>query len=216
MNNLREKISQGLGVEKADIVLKGGRVFDLITGNYLDGDVAICGDTIVGTCDNYKGKQIIDVTNSILVPGFIDTHLHIESSMVTPFEFERCVLPLGVTTAICDPHEIANVVGSEGVKYFQESSEQTIMDIFVQLSSCVPSTSMETSGASINSYDLKDLQGHVSNIGLSEMMNYPGVINLDDEIIRKLELFIIESFSFIVPLLITRLNVKIEMFFFVS
>ena len=189
MNNLRDKISQGLGVEKADIVLKGGRVFDLITGNYLDGDVAICGDTIVGTCDNYKGKKIIDVTNSILVPGFIDTHLHIESSMVTPFEFERCVLPLGVTTAICDPHEIANVVGSEGVKYFQESSEQTIMDIFVQLSSCVPSTSMETSGASINSYDLKDLQGHVSNIGLSEMMNYPGVINCDDEIIKKLELF---------------------------
>ena len=189
MNNLRDKISQGLGVEKADIVLKGGRVFDLITGNYLDGDVAICGDTIVGTCDNYKGKQIIDVTNSILVPGFIDTHLHIESSMVTPFEFERCVLPLGVTTAICDPHEIANVVGSEGVKYFQESSEQTIMDIFVQLSSCVPSTSMETSGASINSSDLKHLQGHVSNIGLSEMMNYPGVINCDDEIIKKLGLF---------------------------
>jgi adenine deaminase len=189
LNNLRDKISQGLGVEKADIVLKGGRVFDLITGNYLDGDVAICGDTIVGTCDNYKGKQIIDVTNSILVPGFIDTHLHIESSMVTPFEFERCVLPLGVTTAICDPHEIANVVGSEGVKYFQESSERTIMDIFVQLSSCVPSTSMETSGASINSSDLKHLQGHVSNIGLSEMMNYPGVINCDDEIIKKLELF---------------------------
>ena len=132
-------------IAKADIVLKGGRVFDLITGNYLDGDVAICGDTIVGTCDNYKGKQIIDVTNSILVPGFIDTHLHIESSMVTPFEFERCDLPLGVTTAICDPHEIANVVGSEGVKYFQESSEQTIMDIFVQLSSCVPSTEMELS-----------------------------------------------------------------------
>ena len=189
MNNLREKISQGLGVEKADIVLKGGRVFDLITGNYLEGDVAICGDTIVGTCDNYKGKQIIDVTDSILVPGFIDTHLHIESSMLTPFEFERCVLPLGVTTAICDPHEIANVVGSEGVKYFQKSSEQTIMDIFVQLSSCVPSTSMETSGASINSSDLKYLQGHVSNIGLSEMMNYPGVINCDDEIIKKLELF---------------------------
>ena len=143
----------------------------------------------MGTCDDYKGKQIIDVTDSILVPGFIDTHLHIESSMVTPFEFERCVLPLGVTTAICDPHEIANVVGSEGVKYFQESSEQTIMDIFVQLSSCVPSTSMETSGASINSSDLKHLQGHVSNIGLSEMMNYPGVINCDDEIIKKLELF---------------------------
>ena len=189
MNNLREKISQGLAAEKADIVLRGGRVFDLITGDYLEGDVAICGDTIVGTCENYNGKQIIDVKGLILVPGFIDTHLHIESSMVTPFEFERCVLPLGVTTAICDPHEIANVVGVDGVRYFQEASEQTIMDIFVQLSSCVPSTSMETSGANINSSDLQSLQGHSSNIGLSEMMNYPGVINRDEEIIKKLELF---------------------------
>ena len=189
MNNLREKISQGLAAEKADIVLRGGRVFDLITGDYLEGDVAICGDTIVGTCENYNGKQIIDVKDLILVPGFIDTHLHIESSMVTPFEFERCVLPLGVTTAICDPHEIANVVGVDGVRYFQEASEETIMDIFVQLSSCVPSTSMETSGANINSSDLQSLQGHSSNIGLSEMMNYPGVINRDEEIIKKLELF---------------------------
>ena len=189
MNNLIEKISQGLAAKKADIVLRGGRVFDLITGDFLEGDVAICGDTIVGTCENYSGKKIIDVNDMILVPGFIDTHLHIESSMVTPFEFERCVLPLGVTTAICDPHEIANVVGVDGVKYFQEASEQTIMDIFVQLSSCVPSTSMETSGANINSFDLERLKGHSSNIGLSEMMNYPGVINLDDEIIRKLELF---------------------------
>ena len=189
MNNLIEKISQGLAAEKADIVLRGGKVFDLITGDFLTGDVAICGDTIVGTCENYSGKKIIDVSDMILVPGFIDTHLHIESSMVTPFEFERCVLPLGVTTAICDPHEIANVVGVDGVKYFQEASEQTIMDIFVQLSSCVPSTSMETSGANINSFDLERLKGHSSNIGLSEMMNYPGVINLDDEIIRKLELF---------------------------
>ena len=189
MNNLREKISQGLAAEKADIVLRGGRVFDLITGDYLEGDVAICGDTIVGTCENYNGKQIIDVKDLILVPGFIDTHLHIESSMVTPFEFERCVLPLGVTTAICDPHEIANVVGVDGVRYFQEASEETIMDIFVQLSSCVPSTSMETSGANINSSDLQSLQGHSSNIGLSEMMNYPGVINRDKEIIKKLELF---------------------------
>ncbi len=189
MNNLIEKISQGLAAKKADIVLRGGRVFDLITGDLLEGDVAICGDTIVGTCENYSGKKIIDVNDMILVPGFIDTHLHIESSMVTPFEFERCVLPLGVTTAICDPHEIANVVGVDGVKYFQEASEHTIMDIFVQLSSCVPSTSMETSGANINSSDLHRLKGHSSNIGLSEMMNYPGVINLDDEIIRKLELF---------------------------
>ena len=189
LNNLKKKIQQGLGIQKADIVLRGGKVFDLITGDFLEGDVAITGDTIVGTCASYDAKKVIDVKNQFLVPGFIDTHLHIESSMVSPFEFERCVLPLGTTTAICDPHEIANVVGVDGIKYFQESSEHTVMDIFVQLSSCIPSTEMETAGARVTSLELKKLKNHKSNIGLSEMMNYPGVINQDNEIIKKLKLF---------------------------
>ena len=189
LNNLTNKILQGRGSKKADIVLRGGKVFDLATGNFLEGDVAICGDTIVGTCETYEAKKIIDVSGLFLVPGFIDTHLHIESSMVTPFEFERCVLPLGITTVICDPHEIANVVGIKGVEYFQKASEQTLMDIFVQLSSCVPSTTMETSGANITASQLKKLMGHKSGIGLSEMMNYPGVINCDQDVINKLEIF---------------------------
>ena len=189
LNNLKKKIQQGLGTQKADIVLRGGKVFDLMTGDFLEGDVAITGDTIVGTCASYDAKKVIDVKNQFLVPGFIDTHLHIESSMVSPFEFERCVLPLGTTTVICDPHEIANVVGVDGIKYFQESSEHTVMDIFVQLSSCVPSTEMETAGARVTSLELKKLKNHKSNVGLSEMMNYPGVINQDKEIIKKLKLF---------------------------
>ena len=189
LNNLTNKILQGRGSKKADIVLRGGKVFDLATGNFLEGDVAICGETIVGTCETYEAKKIIDVSGLFLVPGFIDTHLHIESSMVTPFEFERCVLPLGITTVICDPHEIANVVGIKGVEYFQKASEQTLMDIFVQLSSCVPSTTMETSGANITESQLKKLMGHKSGIGLSEMMNYPGVINCDQDVINKLEIF---------------------------
>jgi adenine deaminase len=102
----------------ADLVLKGGRVFDLITGELVETDVAICGDTIVGVFGEYSGKREIDVAGQVLVPGFIDTHLHVESSLVTPHEFDRCVTPRGVTTAICDPHEIANVCGVPGIRYF--------------------------------------------------------------------------------------------------
>ena len=111
---LADRIDQGRGVVPADLVLKGGRVFDLVTGDLVETDVAICGDTIVGVFGQYQGRREVDVTGKVLVPGFIDTHLHIESSLVTPFEFDRCVAPRGVTTAICDPHEIANVCGLEG------------------------------------------------------------------------------------------------------
>lgn len=189
MADLEQRIAQGRGDEPADIVLRGGTVFDLVTGDMIDGDVAICGDQIVGIAEAYEGRQVIDVSGLILVPGFIDTHLHIESSLVTPFEFDRCVAPRGVTTAICDPHEIANVIGPEGIRYFQKASEQTVMDIRVQLSSCVPSTEMETSGARIDAGELSALMGHPSGIGLAEFMNYPGVIHRDPAAMAKLRLF---------------------------
>ncbi len=114
---LQDLIDQGRGAAPADLVLKGGRVFDLITGELVQTDVAICGDTIVGTFGSYSGRREIDVAGKVLVPGFIDTHLHIESSCVTPHEFDRCVTPRGVTTVICDPHEIANVCGLTGIRY---------------------------------------------------------------------------------------------------
>ncbi|MEZ5673925.1 MAG: adenine deaminase [Thalassovita sp.] len=189
MTELAQIIDQGRGVIPADLVLKNGRVLDLITGELLTGDVAICGGTIVGTCGSYSGQQEIDVSGMILVPGFIDTHLHIESSLVTPFEFDRCVLPRGVTTAICDPHEIANVIGLDGIRYFQRASEYTLMDIRVQLSSCVPSTDMETAGARIDADDLKHVMGHSSAIGLAEFMNFPGVLFKDPGVMEKLALF---------------------------
>jgi adenine deaminase len=165
------------------------QVFDLITGEMIAGDVAICGDTIVGVGEAYDGREVVDVTGLTLVPGFIDTHLHVESSLVTPFEFDRCVTPRGITTAICDPHEIANVIGAAGVRYFQEASEHTLMDLRVQLSSCVPSTDMETSGASLDAEEIAGLMGHPSGIGLAEFMNYPGVIHRDPEAMAKLRLF---------------------------
>ncbi|MFD1913759.1 adenine deaminase [Halodurantibacterium flavum] len=186
---LERRIDQGRGAEPADLVLRGGRVLDLVTGDLLEGDVAICGDTIVGTCAGYEGREVVDVSGKTLVPGFIDTHLHIESSLVTPFEFDRCVAPRGVTTAICDPHEIANVAGLEGIHYFLEASSRTLMDIRVQLSSCVPSTAMETAGADLSAADLAALKDHPRVIGLAEFMNYPGVIHKDPGAMDKLRAF---------------------------
>lgn len=186
---LADLIDQGRGLTPADLVLKGGRVFDLITGDLVEGDVAICGDTIVGVFDSYHGRHEIDVSGKVLVPGFIDTHLHIESSLVTPFEFDRCVCPRGVTTAICDPHEIANVAGLTGIGYFLDASARTVMDIRVQLSSCVPSTHMETTGARLEAADLAPLMHHPRVIGLAEFMNYPGVLMKDFGCLAKLEAF---------------------------
>ncbi|QFT64290.1 adenine deaminase [Roseivivax sp. THAF30] len=189
MSHTETRIAAARGERPADLVLRGGRVLDLVTGDLLEGDVAVLGDRIVGTCESYEAARVIDVTGLTLVPGFIDTHLHVESSLVTPFEFDRCVTPLGVTTAICDPHEIANVIGTDGIRYFQSASEHLLMDLRVQLSSCVPSTDMETSGATLTAEDLAPLRGHPSGIGLAEVMNYPGVIHRDPAMMAKLALF---------------------------
>ncbi|WP_439525286.1 adenine deaminase [Marivita sp.] len=188
-NQLARRIAVGRGDAPSDLVLRGAKTLDLVTGDLLEGDVAIVGGVIAGTCGQYDGAEIRDMTGLTLVPGFIDTHLHIESSLVTPFEFDRCVAPHGVTTAICDPHEIANVIGAAGIRYFQEASCHTLMDIRVQLSSCVPSTHMETAGAELLAVDLAPLMGHPSGIGLAEFMNYPGVIHRDPQVMEKLHLF---------------------------
>lgn len=186
---LERLIDQGVGREPAEIVLKGGRFFDLVTGELVASDIAISGGRIVGTCGDYQGREEIDVTGRVIVPGFIDTHLHIESSLVTPHEFDRCVLPLGVTTAICDPHEIANVLGTEGIQYFLDSAMETIMDIRVQLSSCVPATHLETSGADLPVERLIPFRNHPKVIGLAEFMNFPGIVNKDPICLAKLDAF---------------------------
>lgn len=189
MSELERRIDQGTGREHADIVLKNGRFFDLVTGELVASDIAICGETIVGTCGDYTGKREIDIAGKIVVPGFIDTHLHIESSLVTPHEFDRCVLPYGVTTVICDPHEIANVLGKEGIEFFLASAEETIMDIRVQLSSCVPATHLETAGADLPIEKLLPYRNHPKVIGLAEFMNFPGVVYKDPVCMAKLEAF---------------------------
>ena len=201
MKKLISNISMGLGREKAKLVLKGGNIFDLITGQMRVGDIAINDGKIVGTFENYEGEKIIELDGGIVVPGFIDSHLHIESSMLTPLEFDRCVTPRGVTTAICDPHEIANVIGLAGVEYFQFASECTLMDLKVQIPSCVPSTEMETSGAILKLKDIQTLMKHESTLGLAEMMNYPGVINGDPKVLEKIQLYLGKHIDGHAPLL---------------
>ncbi|TCS04698.1 adenine deaminase [Rhizobium sp. BK418] len=186
---LEHLIDQGVGRIPADIVLKGGQFFDLVTGELVQSDIAIGGDRVVGTCGTYDGETEIDISGKIVVPGFIDTHLHIESSLVTPHEFDRCVLPYGVTTAICDPHEIANVLGKEGIEFFLASALETVMDIRVQLSSCVPATHLETSGADLPVESLLPYRDHPKVIGLAEFMNFPGVIHKDPVCMAKLDAF---------------------------
>lgn len=182
-------IDQALGRIAADLVIRNTRFLDVITGELIHGDIAICGDRIVGTCESYSGDQEIDGSELVVVPGFIDTHVHCESSLVTPLEFDRCVLPRGTTTAICDPHEIANVLGSPGIEYFLQCAEQTCLDLRVQLSSCVPATDLETAGARLDADDLVALRDHPSVIGLAEFMNYPGLLAKAPEVIDKLAAF---------------------------
>ena len=184
---LSRAISAGQGKQPADVVIKNVRLLDLVTGAIETTDIAIVADRIVGTYGEYHGKAEIDGRGRFAVPGFIDTHLHIESSMVTPLEFDRCVLPHGVTTIFCDPHEIANVLGAAGIRYFLACAEQAVMDIRVNLSSCVPATSFEQAGATLEVADLIALRDHPKVHGLAEMMNYPGVLAGDAGVLAKLD-----------------------------
>ncbi|OSQ38053.1 adenine deaminase [Thalassospira mesophila] len=188
-SRLSKCILAGQGKVPADIVIRNVGLLDVMTGAVTVTDIALVGDRIVGTHASYRGDVEIDGTGRFAVPGFIDTHLHIESSLVTPLEFDRCVLPHGVTTVLCDPHEIANVLGAPGIKYFLDSAERAIMDIRVNLSSCVPATSFETSGAQLEIDDLLPFRSHPKVVGLAEVMNYPGVLNLDPGIMAKLLAF---------------------------
>ena len=189
MSELARRIAQGSGEEPADLVIEDVRLLDLVTGALLPSDIAICGDTIVGTLGRYEGRRVIEGRGRIAVPGFVDTHLHVESSLVTPGELERCVLPRGVTTLVCDPHEIANVLGVEGIRWVLDWAEVLALDLRVQLSSCVPATPFETAGARLEAEDLAPLLAHPKALGLAEVMNFPGVLARDPGLLAKLEAF---------------------------
>ena len=188
-DDLKKRIGQALGETRADLVIKNTRFLNVVTGETAQGDVAVCGDRIVGTYESYDGVEEIDGRNLTVVPGFIDTHVHCESTCVTPLEFDRCVLPRGTTTAICDPHEICNVLGEKGLRYFLDCAEGTALDLRVQLSSCVPATELETSGARLEAPDLVRHKDHPKVLGLAEFMNFPGVFHKIDSVLDKLAAF---------------------------
>jgi len=187
MASLQERIRAALGEGKVDLLIKNGRVVDVFSGQIEKKDVAIFGGVIVGFGD-YRARRIIDVKDDFLCPGLIDGHVHIESSMVTIPEFARAVVPKGTTSVIIDPHEIANVLGREGIRFMADSARNAPLNVFVMLPSCVPATSMETSGATLKATDLKPLFKEPWAIGLAEMMNFPGVIFRDPEVLRKIEM----------------------------
>lgn len=175
------------GEAPADIVLKGGFVFNSFTGEWESGDVAIAGTTIAGI-GIYSGQKEIDVTGKYVTPGLMDAHLHIESTMVAPRELAKILLLNGVTTIFADPHEIANVLGCAGIELMLAETEDMPLDVFFMLPSCVPATDMETGGAVLTAAKLEPLVSHDRVLGLGEMMNYPGTICGADAVLDKLAL----------------------------
>ena len=186
MTFLRDYIRIASGKGKADLLIKNGRVVNVFSGQIERTDVAIWKGLIVGFGD-YEAKAAIDVEGDFLCPGLIDGHVHIESSMVTIPEFARAVVPHGTTTVVTDPHEIANVLGSRGIRFMAESARGVPLNVFFMIPSCVPATHLETSGAVLRADDIKILLREPWALGLAEMMNFPGVISGDPEVLKKID-----------------------------
>lgn len=176
------------GDQPADLLLKNGRVVNVFSGEVVEANVAVVGEHIAGVGDYAQAKQTIDLGGMFVVPGFIDAHMHIESTMLPPAEFARLALPHGTTTVVADPHEIANVLGLDGIRYMMASAAQCPLNVVFMLPSCVPATNMETSGATLTAADLAPLMDDARVGGLAEMMNYPGAILGDAGVLAKLAL----------------------------
>ena len=173
--------------QKAAIVYKNIQVIDVMTRETYHADVAVDSGYIAAVGDGYEGERTIDGTDQYIAPSFIDGHVHIESSMVTPSEYEQAILPLGVTTVIADPHEIANVKGADGLQFMLDDAEQLRLDVRMMLPSCVPATSFEHAGASLDASDLAPFVNHPGVHGLGEVMDYPAVERADADMLKKIE-----------------------------
>lgn len=185
VEGLKHRIAVAAGNEKADLVLKNGRVVNVFTNEIENADVAICGEYIAGI-GKYEGKEEIDLNGAVVCPGLIDGHIHIESSMLAPEEFARAVVPHGTTAVVTDPHEIANVVGTEGIDFMLEKSEKLPMDVYFMLPSCVPSTPLDEAGAVLGVAELAPYYEHPRVLGLAELMNSYGTVRGDGEIVNKI------------------------------
>lgn len=171
---------------KADLVLKNAAYLDVFTGKIRKGDIAVVGDKIVGMGE-YEGVTEIDCSSFTVLPGYIDGHVHIESSQLSPEEFASLIVPRGTTTIVADPHEITNVCGMAGCEYIAKASQNVPLDVLLQLPSCVPATPFETSGAVLAGKDIEENIGNDYIFGLGEFMNYPGVLSCDPDTLKKLE-----------------------------
>jgi adenine deaminase len=185
-----ETPDRGLAVARgeleADLVLRGGRLIDVLAGEIYEADVAVWNGTVVGIGDGYAGREEVDCRGRWIGPGFIDGHMHVESSLVTLPEFARAVVPRGTVAVILDPHEIANVHGAAGIRYILDSRRDLPLQAFVMISSCVPATNMETAGAELDVDALLPLFDEEGVLGLAEVMNFPGVVHGDPGVLAKL------------------------------
>jgi len=177
------------GDAAADLLLTGGRVVDVFTGTVIEADVAVAGGLIASVGPARDAKEIFDIAGSFLLPGLIDAHVHLESSMVTPYEFARAVVPRGTTAVVTDPHEVANVAGLAGVQWLLAASEGLPLAVLVMAPSCVPATHLATAGAELDADDLEILAKHPRVIGLAEVMNVPGVVLGDAAVHAKIDAF---------------------------
>ena len=181
-------INVARGLEKADLVIKNANIVNVLSEEIHKGDIAICDGVIAGIGENYSGEKEIDINGAYVTPSFIDGHVHLESTMMLPKEFVKTVLPAGTTTVIIDPHEISNVLGLHGISFMHEAVKDLPMNVYTMLPSCVPATPFETSGFDLNSYDLSLLIDKPWVLCNAEMMNFPGVLNHDKNVMAKLEL----------------------------
>ncbi len=188
MEKIKEKIEMSLGEIKCNLVLKNAFYINVFNGQIEQGDIGICDDTIVGI-GNYDGEVEIDCSEQYVAPGFIDSHIHIESTMITPEKYSSIAIKNGVTTVIADPHEIANVDGIKGIEFMLKNSENAMIDIYFMLPSCVPATSFEDNGYTLNCEEILELSNHPKVLGLGEVMDIQAVMNKDDEMLCKLKSF---------------------------
>jgi adenine deaminase len=185
---LAQRIEMSLGQKPVDLLLRNARLVNVFAGNIHPVSVAIHEGRVVGFGE-YDATETVDLEDRYLCPGFIDGHLHLESSMLSIPEFARNVVPLGTTSVVADPHEIANVLGVPGIRYILESSEGLPLRVFIMFPSCVPATPFETSGAALGPSDMEPFKNHERVLGLAEMMNFPGVLMQDPEVMAKIEVF---------------------------
>jgi adenine deaminase len=186
-SSLSRRIAAARGDEPADVVVRGGRVFSVFTREWLDADVAIVDGWIAGL-GNYEGRETIDATGRYVVPGFIDAHMHLESSKLLVDEFARLVLPFGTTAVVADPHEIANVLGTDGIHWLLDVCAGLPLEVYFMASSCVPASDFESPRRALTTGDLEGLLRRRRVIGIAEMMNFPGVVRGADSELAKLAL----------------------------